>query len=148
MANKFKYGITLVELVKALSARKGQSFFVEGLGDAIQLGELTTSQAKEAMQVLASKSNGKIPATNGDFYTALIDEKATPNWIDASSFVLVESSKDVVTGLAKGGEKILDATEGLLDSTISIARNLDWLIPLIAVGTIFIYVGLMPKGKL
>jgi len=147
MVTRFKstYPLTLVELAKALSARRGQTFFIEGLGLGIANADMSKSQAKSAMEVLAMKSNGKIPATNGAFFTALIDEASVPNWIDASSFVLVESSKDLIQGASKVGEKVLAAGEGVLDSAVSISENLKWILPLIAIGGAGIYIFNMSK---
>lgn len=139
------YKLSLTELVKALSARRGQTFFLEGLGLAIISGGLTTSKAKEALQALAIKSGGKIPATNGAFYTALVDEASVPNWIDASQFVLVESSKDLIKGAASVGNTIIKTGDNVLKSAESIAGNLKWILPVVVIGGVFIYVYGMKK---
>ena len=139
------YKLSLTQLIKTLSARTGQSFFVQGLGGAIDLSEMSKSEAKQAMEILAQKSGGKIPATNGAFYTALIDEASSTNWIDASTFTMVESAKQIVKGSVAVGDKILDAGEEVLDSAVSISKNLEWLIPLIAVGGAFIYISGMKR---
>ena len=147
MATSFKgvYNLSLVLLVKELSARRGQTFFLEGLGLAIQSSGMSKTQAQEAMQILASKSGGKLPASNGAFYTALIDEAATPNWIDASQFVLVESSKDLLEGASTIGASVIKTGEGFLSSLESISKNLSWIIPLIAIGGAGIYIFNMSK---
>ena len=150
MITSFKgvYNFTLVGLVKELSARTGQKFFLEGLGLAIQSSGISKSRASEAMQVLASKSGGRLPSSNGAFYVALTDEAATPNWIDASQFVLVESTKDIVQATSVVGSGIIKTGEGVLDSLISISKNLSWLIPLITIGGAGIYIYNMSKvGK-
>jgi hypothetical protein len=134
MVTKYNYGMTLVQLVKTLSGRKGQSFFLEGLGLAITVTDMSKSRVKSAMLVLADKGKGKIPASNGAFLNALRDEAITPNWIDASAFVLVESTKDIVQGASTIGTSVLETGKGILSSAESISKNLAWIIPLIAIG--------------
>lgn len=137
---KENYHFTLVGLVKELSARRNQKFFIEGLGLAIQNADMSKSRAKSAMEVLAIKGKGRIPATNGAFYTALVDEAATPNWIDGSAFVLVESAKNVVTGVSHVGDAVINTGAGILSSAESISKNLAWIVPLITIGGAILYI--------
>ena len=134
-----QYKLALNELFRGLVARNGQRFFIEGMGLAIINSDMSLKQVNEAMTSLASKSGGKIPATNGAFYNALQGVATIGSWVDMATFVGAETAKDVVIKLATGGEKILSTAENLADSTVSVASSLKYVVPIILVGGALIY---------
>jgi hypothetical protein len=135
-----KYKISFNELLRGLTARSGQKFFMEGLGLGIISADMSLSQVNEAMTTLARQSNGKIPATNGAFKNALIGVATIGSWVDMTAFVSSETAKTVVIGVANVGQKVIDVGEGVLDSTVSLASNLKWIVPIILIGGALIYV--------
>lgn len=145
MTSKYKdvYNISLTELISGLVHRKGQAFFIEGLGDAITLAEMSPYQVKDAMEWLARQSGGKIPATNGAFYSALQEEASQVTWIASSGFALKETAKTVLNASVNVGDKLIGVGEGVLDSTVSIASNLKWILP----ATLFLVVGIVAFNK-
>lgn len=134
------YQITLNELLMGLTKRNGQKFFMEGLGLGIIETNMSLKQVSEAMTQLATRSKGKIPATNGAFRNALIGVASIGSWIDMVTFVSVETSKDLITGIGKVGDKVITTGDNLLDSAGSLASSLKWIVPIILIGGAFIYV--------
>ena len=134
-----QYKITLNELLRGLTARNGQKFFIEGLGLGIIEADMGLKQVNEAMTSLASQSKGKIPATNGAFRNALIGVASIGNWVDMATFVSAETAKDVVIGIARGGDLLINTAENLAESTASVASSLKWVVPVILIGGAMIY---------
>jgi len=140
-----QYRISLNELLRGLTARAGQKFFLEGIGLGIIETDMSLKQVNEAMTGLAKNSKGKIPATNGAFKNALIGVASIGNWVDMATFVGAETAKDVVIGIAKGGEKLISTAENLADSTASVASSLKYVVPIILVGGALIYANNVSK---
>lgn len=134
-----QYHLSLNELLIGLTKRNGQKFFLEGLGLGIIESDMSLKQVNEAMTGLARQSKGKIPATNGAFKNALIGVASIGNWVDMTTFVSVEVAKDVITGVARGGELVLNTAENLAESTASVASSLKYVVPIILVGGALIY---------
>lgn len=135
-----KYNISLNELLLGLTKRQGQKFFMEGLGLGIIESNMSLKQVSEAMTQLATQSKGKVPATNGAFRNALIGVASIGSFIDMATFVGAETGKDLITGIAKVGDKVIATGENVLDATTSLASNLKWIVPVILIGGAFIYV--------
>ena len=138
------YKFTLKELIDFLRAR-GKPV-LEQIGNGIITTEATDKTVRNAMEYLAQKGRGKIPSSNNSFIMAISDQlQADVSFTDISSFVALETAKDIVNGVAVAGQKTIDLGEGVVDSAISIAKNLKWILPVVAIGGAFIYVYLMPK---
>lgn len=132
-----QYKISKEQLIEGLQLRKGQKYFLDGLGLGITEAGLSPSQVRSAMKTMVSKTGGKVPTSNSAFTTALIDESQVFSLIDSSTFTMVESAKNVIQGVTYVGQGVIDTGKGIVDSTVSISNNLKWILPVI----LFIGVG-------
>lgn len=98
---------SLDELVKVLESRKGGKNFLLGLGLGINLGEIPEYRVRTAMETLAINSGGKIPLNNNDFRNYLINEATKVSYVDAVTYTVIESTKDITKGVAEVGETVL-----------------------------------------
>lgn len=140
------YKLDLQGLIKGLTSRTGQIFFLEGLGNGIINAELSDKTVQMGMEYLAEKGKGQIPANNNTFVQNLSNQNlANQSFTDISSFVVLETGKDIIKGVAKVGEAVIETGDNLLDATVSIAGNLKWILPITIIGGALLYVYLMPK---
>jgi len=133
------YKITRAELINILNNR-GNKNFVEGLGSAINLAEIPSSDVSEAMQKLAALGNGKIPLNNNAFIQILTDQATKFSFIDAAKYTVVESSKNVVNASVKVGNTLISAGSSSLsaiENTFSLAK---YALPIIIIGGIGFFV--------
>lgn len=103
------FGISFEQLVTILKTRRpmGGEVFITGLADAVKNAEIPESKVKAAMENLAAASQGKIPGANGDFFNALNGVAINYNFVDAASFVAVESAKDIAKGAQSIGNQVI-----------------------------------------
>ena len=127
--NPREYRISIGELQRVLESRTGGKAFLEGLGLAINNVDMKTADVADAMKDLAKKAQGKIPSTNGQFYSALKDE-ATSFSFSSLGDVSLDIAKDIAEKAASGGQKVLDVAGGVADSAVSISGNLKWILPI------------------
>lgn len=98
----------LISYVKSLN-----KYAVEGLGDSILANSMETGDVRDAMERLADNSKGRVPTNWMTFSRALVEEITDHSLFKAVSFTVVESAKDVGTGLVKTGETLLTTLKGL-----------------------------------
>ncbi len=105
----------------------------DGIGLGVRSSEISESRIESAMRSMASQSKGKMPSSTHDFFRYLSDESVKINWIDAVSYVAVESTKDVIKGTAEVGSSIISAGKALNSIlpivlfTIAIIFTFSWL---------------------
>lgn len=90
--------------------------FTEGLGLAINSIGMSDSQVQDAMQKLASASNGQIPANRAVFTKALSDRMqdiTAGDWINALPSIAADTAADVAKGAQKVGSAVI-ATGSIL----------------------------------
>lgn len=131
------YTLNFEELLLAVG-KQHQDIFLDGFGFAINANDMSDSKLKMAMEALAHKTKGNIPASNSTFFTALSDAKMqlTPlDYIAATPEVLFESAKDIGKGVVEFG-----------DTTITTLKSLNAVIPILVLGgVIFIFVSKVRK---
>lgn len=120
---------SLDSLVKTLEGRLGQRNFVEGLGLAARLAEMSDSKINSSMKGLARASNGKIPAKNGMFYSYMVDAATAVSFVDAVTYTAKESAKDIVKGAQAVGDQVLLT-----------GKILNFLLPAIVLYLVYVYV--------
>ena len=103
--SKVKY--TFDQMIKTLESRSGQAAFIEGLGLGVNASGFSNSKIQNAMVSLARQSNGQIPEKNQNFRDYLIDKSKKINFVDAVTYVAVESTKDIVKGAQAVGDSVL-----------------------------------------
>jgi len=93
------------------------SIFLEGLGFAIEStqadGFLGGSKVESAMEDLADSGAGRLPSSKNAFFKAISDGAQNTDWVEASKFVVLESSKEIGTGLVDVGNTITSTLKSL-----------------------------------
>lgn len=120
---------TFDQMLTTLTSRKGNVAFIESLGLGVNASGFSNSKVQNAMYNLAKKAQGKIPASNADFRNYLIDEGTKVSFVDAITFTVVESAKDVVKGAQAVG-----------DSVILTGKLLNYALPVIAGVVVYFWV--------
>lgn len=124
------YGLTFDGLLNQVSKGK-PSIFLESFGFAIESMDngmffhYDMGKVKDAMQTLASKAQGQVPANSTSFFSALSDEAMNYSFVDAAGFVGVETAKEVGSGVVQVGDTLLTTLKGL-----------GYLFPIIVIGGI------------
>jgi hypothetical protein len=85
---------------------------------------------------MATQSHGRLPSNNFDFFRYLSNEATKISWVDAASYVTVETAKDVLKGTAEVG-----------DSIISAGRALNSILPILIVSGIVIYLAVFLESS-
>lgn len=96
-------------MVNTITTAKTQ-LAVESIGFAIREIEMSEGDVQEAADLLASKSNGKVPSTINAFRLALQDTATATPWTDA----VVNNS--IVQGAVKVGDTIITTTQNLAET--------------------------------
>lgn len=120
---------TFEQMLSTLTSRKGNVAFIESLGLGVNASGFSNSKVQNAMYNLAKKAQGKIPASNADFRNYLIDEGTKVSFVDAITFTVVESAKDVVKG-----------TQAIGESVIFTGKLLNYALPVIAGVVVYFWV--------
>lgn len=109
------------------------SNFLEGLGMAIEsvsnYGFLNPNKVKDAMESLADKGAGKIPANPQAFFNALNDSAQDVSWLETGTYAAKETAKEVIKGAQAVG-----------DTVITTAKTLNMILPILAVGAVIFIV--------
>jgi len=118
------YGFaSLDDLIAAIKKQKGALFVEEYIGDLATLLEMSESDVDDAMVELAKRARGKIPENWQTWGNALQNKVENYSFVDALKYTVVESSKDVASGLAEAG-----------DSAIFTLKVMKFLIPALIIG--------------
>lgn len=125
------YKITKGRLFEILESRQGGKGLTQSIGDSIIFTEMENEDVGDAMKDLSKASRGGIPS-NSSFISALSSQKQKFSF-SAVSEISIDIAKDLAEKSAKGGQKLLDVGENVVDSAVSIADNLKWLLPLVLV---------------
>ena len=116
---------------------KKKEIYLEGVGDMIVNGNVTNMRLEAALVQLAKDSQGKI-LQNPIKISNYIQNQATKiDWLDAASFVVTESVKDVAKGAQAVG-----------DSLITSMKIVNFLLPVIVLGALFFFLDGKSGGKL
>ncbi len=101
---------------------------LDGIGGAVREADLSDSRIETAMRSLAKASNGKIPGDYQVYFKYLSNEATKINWVDAISYTVVESVKDVAAGAQSVGE-----------SLITTGKILNFILPLAVLFGLYIF---------
>lgn len=134
-ASSFKY--SLPEFLEILKKLRGGKALLEGLGLGIREAEISDSRVRTAMDNLAKRGGGKIPASYMDFFYSLTSEAVKVNFIDAAAFVTVGVASDV-----------LDGAQAVGDSVLTSFKVLNFLLPAIILIFVFFFLDGKSGGKL
>jgi hypothetical protein len=98
------------------SSQAALETFVDGLGLGIRSVdiELAPERITSSMQQLAQAGGGGIPASEKSFFSAIQEQAESYSFFDMTSFVAMESAKDIVTGVQKVGEAVIDTGASIL----------------------------------
>jgi len=132
------YKISFQELIDFLN--KKNNGFLGGFGFAIIESDLHDSQVNDAMEELASRCNGKIPAWSS-FTNALLGKVGKLSFYDMGP-AIIEVTKGTVRDIALGAEKVGNE---VISTGSTLLKNAAWFIPAILGGGILLFVYL--KGK-
>ena len=110
------YHLNFDELLNTVS--KGHpTIFLEGFGFAIEQVEndswFGSSKVRDAMNELAANAMGKIPSNQNSFFKALSDEFQKIEFVDAASFVVVDSGKTIIKGAQEVGDTLITTLKGI-----------------------------------
>lgn len=111
------------DLIANIRLQKGARFIDEYVGDVANQLELSDTQVDETMENLAKKSQGKIPANWVSWGNALSDKVMDYSWFDAVTYTALESSKDILSGVAEAG-----------DAAIGTLKVMKYLVPALIIG--------------
>ena len=116
-------GMSFDVFLATVKARRpmGGDAFLEGLGLTSEQVSGTTAAA--IIREFAMQSQGRLPAKNSDFITALTKKGVVFSWVDAIAFTAIESGKDLLDGAQQVGDSVLTA-----------AKIINLLLPLFIVG--------------
>ena len=117
------------EFYNLLTKIKGGSALAEGLGLGIREAGLSSSTVSNSMKKLAQSGNGKVPASQYEFFKFLIQGSSNISYIDAFAFTTLETFKDVGSGLELVGKQI-----------IFTGKIFNWFLPVIIIGGLYLYV--------
>lgn len=106
-----KYGLEMpFENFVKIVGGKFPNIFLENFGWTIQSltldDQLTESKLRDAMEDLADRAQGKIPASNTMFFQALSDKIQNYSFVDIASFTVTESAKDLAMGIKDVGDGV------------------------------------------
>lgn len=135
------YTLTYDELMQTLGNPKQQTVYLQGVGDLILSLELDSSQVQKAMEGLADKGQGKVPAHPTSYFSALGNKAQEFSFVDASVFVGKEVLIKTGEGLAQVGDTVLGVGGGILDTI----KSLSVVLPIVLVGLVVFIV--VEKGK-
>lgn len=107
------YRLTFDQLLTAVTSQKGAKFLPEAIGQMIRESDMSLGKVEDAMEALAKRGGGRIPDNWMSWLNALADEASKVTFIDAASYVTVESAKDVAKGFAEVGDTILDTAKSI-----------------------------------
>lgn len=107
---------------------KGGKALADGLGGGIREAGLSSSNVNESMKQLARSGNGKVPASQYDFFKYLIEGSKNISYVDAIAFTVVETAKDVASGLESVGGQL-----------IFTGKFLNLFLPVIIIGALYFY---------
>lgn len=109
------YTVEYEELLTIVSKNK-PSIFLEGFGFAIESlnddGWFGNGRVKNAMEDLAARSAGKIPAQDS-FFSSLSGEAQNISFIDQAQFVAQETGKKVLDGAVEVGNIATDTLKSV-----------------------------------
>ncbi len=113
---KQNYNRSFEQLLDELASNRviGGPYLTEGLGLAINSNEMSDSKVRAAMEFLADKGQGRLPATSTAWFKALTDQSTSVSFLESIPYVAVESAKDVVKGTAEIGKAVIDTGKSLL----------------------------------
>lgn len=114
--NYSAYNETLHSLQDRIADGKSPVYFLEGLGLAIRMIDMSDSQVRQAMEKLAHVYQGQIPRREA-FHGALSDRISNPtfgDYVGATPQVAIETAGDVVKGAQAVGNAVIDTGKTLL----------------------------------
>jgi len=131
------YNLTFDQLLSQVGGKR-PDIFLEGMGTAIEATGMGSGKVEDAMEALADRGQGKVPASMNSFFSALSDRATTITFTDAvgaAPQIATEVAGDVVKGAASVGDTVL--------TTLS---SLQTILPLLVVGgVIYVFVSKVRK---
>lgn len=124
------------EFYNLLTKIKGGSALAEGLGLGIREAGLSSSTVNNSMKSLAQSGNGKVPASQYEFFKFLIHGSSNISYIDAIAFTTLETFKDIGSGLESVGNQV-----------IVTGKILNFLMPVIALVVIYFLLNKYTEGQ-
>lgn len=112
---------------------KKKDIYLDGIGGGVRESGISDSRIDSAMRSMAQQSKGKIPENPLDMFKYLINESVKINWVDAVTYTVTESSKDVLSGAESVGKTL-----------ITTGKIINFLLP--AILLFFLYVWLNNKS--
>lgn len=122
-----KVSFTFDEMMNSYGTKK--NIFINGWGDMIKNGDVSSSRLDAALVSLAKSSDGRILKNPIQLVNFIQNQEAKIDWIDAFAFTVTESVKDVGSGLESVGKQI-----------IFTGKILNWFLPVIILGGLYLYV--------
>lgn len=124
------------EFYNLLIKIKGGKALAIGLGLGIREAGLSSSTVNDSMKKLAQSGNGKIPASQYDFFKFLVQGSSNISYLDAAAFTALESFKDIGSGLESVGNQV-----------ILTGKILNFLMPVIALVVIYFLLNKYTDGQ-
>ena len=102
------YKISFEQLVSFLEKRPNQKNFVSILGGAVLNSGTNQGDSIIAMQSLGFNSKGRIPSSNGNFISAIVEKATSFSYVDAVVYTAKETVSQVADGVASVGNTLID----------------------------------------
>lgn len=134
-----QYKISFDDLIAVFESKFGITkapIYIEGIGLAANINEMSDSDCEDAMEALADAGQGKIPDNWQAWSNALGEVAKNPGFFKALTFTAVETAKDVGTGFQKLGDTLI--------TTMNIGR---YFLPVLILGgaALYVYFRIKPR---
>lgn len=102
------YKLSFEQLILMLEKRPNQKNFLSILGGSVLNSGTDKKKAITAMEQLGFKSKGKIPSSNANFKSAIIENATAFSYVDAIVYTATETASQVVQGVQAVGNTLID----------------------------------------
>lgn len=116
---------------------KKREIYIAGIGLQANSADMSDSRIESAMRSMAYQSQGRVPASWGDFTKYLQNEAVKINWLDAGVYTFTESAKDIAGGAQALGNQL-----------IFTGKILNFILPAILLIVVLFYVNKSSDGAL
>lgn len=116
---------------------KKKDIYIDGVGGGVRESKISDSRIDSAMRSLALASQGRMLSNPQKMFDFMMNENAKIDWVDAGSFVLIQSGKDVIGG-----------AEQLGNSLIKTGKILNFILPAVLIIVVLFWVNSVTGGSL
>jgi hypothetical protein len=131
------YKVSSVDALINLWPEKKRNIYLEGIGLAISVNNMSDFDVRSAMQLLAQNAKGNIPADHQSYTKYLGGQAGSINFLDLTATVAKETAIKVVEGAQAVGDQL-----------IATGKILNFLLPVAIIYSVYQwYSAYLPKSK-